>query len=283
MRRAGITDPSRVVMLDTSTEPDVVREGDLVLIALDRRRRYIVEAGEGRILHTDRGPIHMDEVLGKPYGSRIAVRRGEALILRPLLEDILMLGYRRKSQVIYPKDLGYMVLLGNVRPGSRVAEAGVGTGFLTTVLAHFVGRDGVVYGFDIRSDMIETARRNLEMAGLLGRVRLVEHDVREGLPIDSPVDAVFLDLPDPWNVVQPSYRALRPCGRLVVFQPTINQVERTAIALRSHGGFADIGAVELLLREYIVEEGRVRPHTRMIGHTGYILYARKILRESEKK
>ncbi len=270
--------------MDTSTEPRVIEPGDAVLVVLDKRRRYLVRAEPGTVLHTDRGIIRMDELIGKPYGSRITLKEGiRAYALRPLLEDMLMHGYRRVSQVIYPKDLGYMALLGDVGPGSRVAEAGVGTGFLTSLLARLVGGNGIVYGFDVRSDMLEAARRNLAKAGLLDRVRLRLHDVREGFPIEEPVDAVFLDMPDPWNVVEHAYSILRASGRIVAFQPTVNQIEKLASALRRHGGFIDISACELMLREYIVEEGRVRPHTRMIGHTGFIVHARKILAGGEKK
>jgi len=271
-------------MMDTSTEPEIVMPGDRVLVILDKRRRYIVEARRGVVLHTDRGVLSMDDVLDRPYGSRVEMRGGQyAYILRPLPEDLMLLGFKRRSQVIYPKDLGYIILLSGVKPGSRVVEAGVGSGFLTFMLAYLVGDNGIVYGFDVREDMIKTARSNLMMAGLLSRVQLAVHDVRKGFPVQNTVDAVFLDLPDPWNTVGHVYSVLKASGRVIVFQPTVNQVEKTASALKRHGGFTDIRAVEILLREYIVEEGRVRPHTRMIGHTGFIVHARKVLIEGGEK
>ena len=283
MRRAGITENLGDVMMDTSTEPETICEGDPVLIIIDNKRRFIAEARPGAVIYTDRGAVPLGQAIGMPYGSRLPLPGGRsAVLLRPMLDDLLLIGYARRSQVIYPKDLGYMVLVGGVGPGTRVAEAGVGSGFLTSVLAYLVGDEGRVYGFDVREDMLRTARRNLSRAGLLERVELALHDVREGIPVER-VDAVFLDLPDPWNVVEHAYRVLRPSGRIVVFQPTVNQVEKTVASMRRHGGFIDIRTVEILLREYIVEEGRTRPYTRMIGHTGFITYARRALQPREKK
>ncbi len=261
-----------------SRDQDIINEGDLVHIVIDRKRRYIVKVSQGKILGTDKGFIKHSEIIGKPYGSTIKTSLGvKAYILKPLHHDLLH-GYKRVTQVIYPKDSSLMIYLSGIGPGSRVVEAGIGTGFLATYIAHIIGDSGRLYAYDIREDFLETARRNLELAGLVHRVVFKHKDIREGID-EHGVDAVFLDMPDPWNVVEHAYNALKPSAPIIVYVPTINQVERTVLTLRRHRGFIDINAYETLYRDYVVEEGAVRPYTLMIGHTGYIVYARKILRE----
>ncbi len=279
MRRAGITDPplrDGGVRMDTSAEPEPVRYGDIVLIYIDERRRYIVRVEEGRVFGSDKGILRLDELVGRPYGSRVKLSTGvEALVLRPLLDDLLSLAYRRRSQVIYPKDLGFIIYIADIAPGKRVLEAGIGSGFLASAVASRLRPGGRLYSYEIREDMAEIARQNLKLAGLLDVVEIKVADVRSGVE-EKSLDACLLDMPDPWNALNTAYNALKPSARLVVFVPTVNQVEKTVVALRRHGGFTDIHAVELLLREYQVKEGSVRPSTRMIGHTGYIVYARRV-------
>lgn len=263
---------------DTMNNDYIVREGDYIFLLIDRKRRYIVRVEKGKIFGTDKGYIKLDEVIGKPYGSTIKTSLGyKAYILKPLHHDILY-GFKRVTQVIYPKDSSFMIFLSGIKPGSHVAEAGIGTGYLATYIATIIGSSGKLYAYDVRDDVLEAAKHNLEKAGLLERVVLKKKDVREGID-EKDLDAIFLDIPDPWNVVDHAYSSLKPSATLVVYVPTINQVEKTVLALKKHGGFTDICSYEILLREYQVEEGAVRPHTLMIGHTGYIVFSRKILRQ----
>ena len=253
----------------------VIGENDTVLIVIDEKRRFIVKVRRDGILGTDKGVVRLGDLIGKPYGSTIETSQGvKALVLKPLIHDYSLL-VQRATQIIYPKDAGFMIYLSGIKPGSRVGEAGVGSGALTIALASIVGSSGLVYGFDISMKNLEVARVNLEKAGVADWVRLLQHDVRNPIDIPEELDAFFLDIPDPWNAIPSIARILRTCGALLVYSPTINQVEKTVIALRRHGCFTDIHAYETLLREYRVEEGAVRPLTRMIGHTGYIVFARK--------
>jgi len=262
--------------MDTSAEPPTVGYGDLVLIYIDERRRHVVRVEEGRIFGSDKGTLRLDDLVGLPYGSRVKLSTGvEALVLQPLLDDLLSLAYRRKSQVIYPKDLGFILYIADIAPGKRVLEAGIGSGFLASVVASRLRPDGRLYSYEVREDMASIARQNLETAGLLDMVEIKIADIRRGVE-ERNLDACLLDMPDPWNALESVYEALKPSARLVFFVPTINQVERTVVGLERHGGFVDIHAVELMLREYQVKEGSVRPATRMIGHTGYIVYARRV-------
>ncbi len=261
---------------------DVVNEGDEVLVYIDGRRKWITKIIRGRVLGSDRGYIKHDEVIGKVFGSEIKLSMGfPAYILKPLLIDYLEKGFRRCTQVLYPKDMGLVVLLLGIGPGSRVLESGVGSGFMTAVLANLVRPEGRVYAYEIREDFAELARENLARLGLDKYVNIKVRDIRTGVD-ERDLDAAILDLPDPWEVLEVVYRALRPSAPIVFFLPTMSQIEKLVSALREHGGFADLRCFEVLLREIRLVPGAIRPETRMIGHTGYILFARKVLVESRR-
>lgn len=253
-----------------------IREGDGVFIYINEKRKFLIKAQRGKILGTDKGYILHDELIGRPYGSFIKTSTGcRALVFKPIRQDYAA-SIKRVTQIIYPKDAAFMIYLSGIGPGSRVGEAGVGTGALTVAIASIIGDDGKLYGFDISRKAIECALENLEKAGLLHRVVLREQDVRSELNVE-PLDSFFLDVPDPWNALSSVGKILRPSATILIYVPTINQVEKTVLALKNSGLFADIHAYELLLREYQVEQDAVRPVSRMIGHTGYIVFARRLL------
>jgi len=256
---------------------EVISEDDWVLIYIDERRVFLVRVEKGKRFESDKGVILLDDLIGLEYGSTITLSTGtRAFVLKPIFHDFF-LKYKRLTQVIYPKDLGYIIFLSGISSGSRVLEAGVGTGFLTTTLANIVRPTGKVYAYEIRREFYENAIRNLRISGLLEYVDIRLGSVEEAKNELRDLDAVFLDLPDPWRYVNVVYTVLKPSRPLIVFIPTVNQVEKTVLALREHGGFIDIHAYELLLREYQVKEGATRPRSYMIGHTGFIVFARKVL------
>ncbi len=260
-------------------EVEVVKEGDWVLLYIDERRVFLFRVKRGKRFESDKGVIAHDDIVGVRFGSKIKLSTGTtAYILKPLFYDFF-LKYRRLTQVIYPKDLGYIILLSGIGPGSRVLEAGVGTGFLTTTLAHVVKPYGKVYAYEVRKEFYDAAKKNLELSGLIEYVDLRLGDVTQAQGELSDLDAVFFDLPDPWRYVDLAYSVLKPSKPLIVFIPTVNQVEKTVLSLKGHGGFIDVHAYELMLREYQVKEGATRPRSHMIGHTGYIVFARKVSRE----
>ncbi len=256
---------------------DVVCEGCPVLLEIDERRRFIFRARRGGVQGSDKGVLRHDDVIGLKYGSRVHLSTGiEAYIHKPRLLDLVERGFARRSQVIYPKDYGMIMLLAGIGPGSRVVEVGVGSGFLTAFLAHVVGPQGHVYAYEVRADMIETAKRNLELAGLEGRVTIRNADARKGI-IEREVDAVVADMPDPWNLLDPAYEALKGSGSLVVFMPSVNQVVRFVAAVEAHPGFTNPYVIEILLREYEARPDALRPRTTMIAHTGFIAATRKVV------
>lgn len=253
----------------------VVNEGDDVLLYLDRSRTYLVRVEKGKSFHTHKGYVQLDDLIGKTYGTRVVSNTGKEFVaLRPLLSDFVFKSQRR-TQITYPKDVALIVMFSGMGPGSRVVEAGTGTGALTTALAHYVGPGGRVYSYEIRSEFINVAERNLKRAKLLDVAELKNQDVTVGID-ETEVDSVVLDLATPWLVVPHGFAALRGSGTLVSFSPTIDQVVKTVEALQENS-FVDIQTVECILRRMQTERGKTRPETLMTGHTGYITSARKAL------
>lgn len=258
------------------TLSNIIREGDDVLLYLDQRRTYLVRAEAEKSFHTHRGFIRLGDLIGAEYGTRIMSSAGvDFVALRPILRDHIF-KMQRRTQITYPKDIALIVLLSGVGPGSRVVEAGTGTGALTAALAHYVRPTGRVHSYEVRGPFMEAALRNLQRAGLADFVELKNRDITEGID-ERDVDAVILDMATPWLVAPHAHPALRGSGALVSFSPTVDQVVKVTEALEE-SGFVDIRTVECLMRGMQVIRGRTRPETLMTGHTGYITSARKALR-----
>ncbi len=256
---------------------EIIEEGDTVLLLTEKKKKYMVKVARGKKVHTSEGYVDLTELIGKRYGSKIKSNIGSAwTVLKPTILDYV-LHYPRLTQIIYPKDLGYIVLMSGVRSGSRVVEAGTGSGVLTTILASYVAPEGKVYSYDVEEKYIENARRNLENLGLHEYVELKYGNVEDGVE-EREVDAFILDVPEPWKAVKSAYEALKDSGVFVSISPTIEQVVETVETLRREG-FEDISTVEILLREMRVKKGMTRPVHLMHAHTCYITTARKILRE----
>lgn len=252
-----------------------IDEGESVLLYLDRKRTYLVTVEREKNLHTHKGFIQLDELIGKDYGTRIDSSMGvEFVALRPTMRDYVFKMLRR-TQITYPKDIALIIVFSGIGPSSRVVEAGTGTGALTSALAFYVKPTGRVYSYEIREDFVETALKNLKKAGVSEYVDLRNKDITEGID-EKEVDAVFLDLATPWLVVPHAYPALKGSGTIVSFSPTIDQVVKTVEALKENG-FVDIDTVECFMRRMQIERGKTRPQTLMTGHTGYITVARKAL------
>lgn len=253
--------------------------GTTVLLWLDNRRKWLVEVKDGKQFHTHRGIIALTELVGKSFGDTVTTSTGYRLyVLRPSFYDRLSF-LERPTQILYPKDIGFLLLRLDLGPGKIVVEAGTGSGAVTAAMANIVRPTGHVYSYDVNMSFLSKAESNLSKMDLLPHVTLRCSDARNGFE-ESNVDAVFLDLGDPWNVVAQAHLCLKGGANLASFSPTINQVEKTAICLRQHE-FVDIDTCEIFLRHIRAEEGKSRPETRMIGHTGYLTFGRKANRTIE--
>jgi tRNA (adenine57-N1/adenine58-N1)-methyltransferase len=249
--------------------------GDLVqLVGRDHKYR-LVRLQPGADLHTHRGLLKHDDMIGKPWGARVDSHIGRPFyLLPPSLHDLLR-DTKRSSQIIFPKDIGYILLKLSVTPGSSVLEAGTGSGALTTALATAVGPQGKVFSYDSRADMQALARRNLEQLGLESRVEFRQRDIAQGFD-ETDVPALFLDVPTPHEYIAQVRAALRPGGFFGSIVPTVNQVSLLLSALeRSEFEFVEVS--ELSLRYYKPVPERLRPTDRMVAHTGYLIFARPVL------
>jgi len=250
----------------------VLRPGDEVLFIDARGRRYLVELANGKEFHTHAGPVPHDDVIGRSEGSEVrSVKGARYRVWRPTLGDVV-LSMPRGAQVIYPKDLGAILMLGDIFPGARVFESGLGSGALSMALL----RAGAsVLGYELRADFLARARSNVaRFAGddALARYDTHERDAYEGIDATG-LDRVLLDLPEPWQVVPHAAGALAPGGILVAYTPSVVQVVTLRDALES-AGFLVAETLEVLHRSWHVEHPAVRPMHRMQGHTGFLTHAR---------
>lgn len=257
------------------TEASTVHPGELVQLVSPSNKIYFIRANPGGELHTHRGIIRFDDLIGLPWGSQIFSHLGSTFfLLQPSLADLIK-ETRRNTQIMYPKDIGFILVTMNIGPGAHVLEAGTGSGAFTTALAWAVGTTGKVTSYDSRPEMQSLARKNLERLNLLSNVELKLGDAMEGFE-EKNVDALFLDLPNPYDYMAQVKAALKPGGFFGCILPTVNQVERLLYALyQNQFSFTDV--CEILLRYYKPVHNRLRPTDRMVAHTGYLIFSRPIV------
>jgi len=248
--------------------------GELVEAIDAKGRRYLFTLAEGGEFHTHAGPVPHDQLIGADEGCEARSSKGARyLVWRPTLAQFV-LGMPRGAQVIYPKDLGAILMAADIFPGARVFESGLGSGALSMVLLR---AGAVITGYEIRSDFAERARRNVTAflgEDVLDRYGVHERDAYDGID-GTGYDRVVLDLPEPWQVVPHAAGALRPGGILCAYTPSVVQVIQTRAALEEHG-FSSLETLEVLHRSWHVEDPAVRPAHRMVGHTGFITHGRRL-------
>jgi tRNA (adenine57-N1/adenine58-N1)-methyltransferase len=196
--------------------------GDVVQLVGRDHKHFILRLTPGQQLHTHRGIFEHDALIGRTLGTEVFTHRGDAFFLLQPSTDDLIREIKRSSQIIYPKDIGFILMKLSVRPGVTVVEAGTGSGGLTTVLAQAVGPTGRVISYEVREDMQNLARKNLERVGLADRITFKLRDIAEGFD-ETDVYALFLDVPNPWDYTGQAYRALQSGGFFGSLVPTANQ------------------------------------------------------------
>ncbi|ACZ19361.1 tRNA (adenine-N1)-methyltransferase [Thermanaerovibrio acidaminovorans] len=248
--------------------------GDLVFLWSPRKGdSFLLKLSKGAVQGSRLGQLRHDDFVGHDYGDVVRSHSGEAFaLLRPTLGEYTR-RIKRNTQIVFPKEAGFVLMHLNIGPGSRVVECGTGSGGLTCVFAHFVGDEGHVYTYDRRQEFSELAMRNAERWGVADRISFKVRSLDEGFD-ERDVDAVFLDLPTPWDYIDKAREALAPGNRIAILVPTFNQIERTLDALRDNH-FADPQVLEILLRYLKTDPRRIRPEDMMVGHTGYLIFASK--------
>jgi tRNA (adenine57-N1/adenine58-N1)-methyltransferase len=233
----------------------------------------------GGEFHTHTGIVKHDDLIGHDDGMIVRTTRGTRMVaVRPTLSEYV-LEMPRGAQVIYPKDLGPILMLADIFPGAQVFESGIGSGALTSALLRAIGPNGHVLGYELRDDFAQRAVKNVH--GFLGNDVPLDVEVRDTYEgIDArDLDRMVLDLPEPWRVVKHAVEALRPGGILVAYLPTILQVGRLREEL-AESPFGMIETLEVLQRGWHVEGQSIRPDHRMVAHTGFLTHARLLSRES---
>jgi tRNA (adenine57-N1/adenine58-N1)-methyltransferase len=259
---------------EQGTEPrsDLITEDAPILVYRDRRRRWLVRPRDTPKLHTHLGILDVSALVGKPFGISVTTTLGDDLtILKPTIEDLVM-KIARKTQVIYPKDLGIMAVKLGVHAGSRVIETGTGSGATTALMAYLVQPTGMVYTYDLNPDFQEVARRNIEKLGLSRFVTFKAGDSRLGFE-ERGMDAGILDVGDPWEVVHSMKESLKPSAPMAAVTPTTNQAEKLVAKMKEEG-FVAVESLEILLRHLEARVGMTRPSNIMVGHTAYLTFGR---------
>lgn len=255
-----------------------LRAGDQVQLTDPKGRKHLVTLADGQSFHTHRGSLAHDELIGRPDGSVVHSSGGTPYVaLRPLLADFT-LGMGRGAAVVYPKDAAHIVAFADIFPGARVLEAGAGSGALSCWLLRAVGDAGLVASYERRPDFAEVARRNVEkfFGGPRPAWRLTVGDLADAEPAGEVFDRIVLDMLAPWEFTAAAERLLIPGGLVCCYVATTTQLSRITEALREQGCFDEPAAWESLIRGWHVDGLAVRPEHRMIGHTGFVVTARRL-------
>jgi tRNA (adenine57-N1/adenine58-N1)-methyltransferase len=255
----------------------VLQTGDLALLTGQDRKQFLLRLAAGGLLQTHRGCVRHDDLLGQPPGVEVRSHLGYPFaLLEPSVSDLIA-RLKRTTQIMYPKDVAYALLKLDVAPGDRVVEAGTGSGGLTLALSRALGPEGRLYSYEARPDALQLATANLEYLGLAGSVEFKLRDIAEGFD-ETDVDALFLDVRRPWLYLSQVAAALKDGGFFGAIQPTTNQVVRLVQGLEMQEVFAQIEVEEVMVRPYKAVPARFRPLDRMVAHTGYLVFARKVSR-----
>ena len=249
-------------------------DSDLIQLVGLRHKSFIFTLEKGKELHTHRGVVKHDDLIGKSWGSQIFSHNGSPFfLLQPSLPDILK-NTKRATQIMYPKEIGYILLHMGIVPGTKIIEAGTGSGSFTTALAYYTGEHGKVYSYEIKQETQQIARKSIEKLGLSSRVEFKVKDISEGFD-ETGVDAIFLDVANAYDFMHIVKHSLKPGGYFGSILPTTNQVIKLLITLRQND-FAFVDVCDISLKYYKSEPLRFRPADRMIAHTGYLIFARSV-------
>ena len=246
---------------------NVIEDNGLILI-IYKDKKYLKRITSGQSFHGKGGALNYSDIIGKDYG----IRFGEYDIYEPTIEDIVMYAFKRETQIIYPKDSFYIAFKINAKNASRVLEVGTGSGALTYIFAHTVGPQGKVVTFELEERHYKNARKNIEKYGEWDNVELHNEDVTDYS--DGGFDAAFIDVREPWTCLDKVRSLMKGSTSVGMIVPTANQISELLKALEN--GFGHVEVMEIMHRKYKTVAERVRPQDRMVAHTGYLVFARKI-------
>ncbi len=251
-----------------------IQDNSQVLLFHTQRKKWLVNVEKDKKFHTHLGIIDFNDVIGMEYGQSVkTLTNNEIFLVEPTIHDFIMKSVR-STQIVYPKDLGFIAIRTGLKNGSKVLEIGTGSGALTTFMASIVKPEGHIFTFDVNAKFMEVAKKNLTRSGMLDYVTMNFNNSQEGIINLKDIDIAVVDLGDPWSVIEQVRLVLKGSGSFVAICPTMNQCEKTVASLKK-SEFIDIECIELLIRNIEAREGMTRPSMRMIGHTTYLVFARK--------
>jgi tRNA (adenine57-N1/adenine58-N1)-methyltransferase catalytic subunit len=251
-----------------------VEENDIVVLIDENLRKIIVDTNGKTDKIRGIGVIDPKTLVGNEYGKKLQIGTKQFWLLMPSVQDKLQ-GLYRQAQIILPRDAAHILMNCAVEPGQKVLEAGIGSGSLTIALASTIAPTGLVISYDIRQEFIDHAMKNIKQASLTKYVTAKIKDVTTGID-ETDLDAIILDIPNPWAVVPHAWNALKIGGYLCTYSPLISQVEQTVKTIEQHP-FIECKTYENIQREMIVSKHGTRPSFDMLGHTGYLTFARKVI------
>jgi tRNA (adenine57-N1/adenine58-N1)-methyltransferase catalytic subunit len=262
--------------MDAPNRRGPLRENDPIVLLDRKNREYLARLDRARPIAIRGGKIAVEEIIGREQGMVIRSSVNEPfLVFRPTLPQLIP-NLPRSAQVIYPKDIGAILLWADIFPGARVIEAGVGAGALSMALLRALGKEGRLVSYELREDFAELARKNVNRYfGAAPDWTIKLGDVAAELN-ETDIDRVILDLPEPWQVIERAWQALRPGGILLAYLPTVLQVKSLVDALREDRRFACLETSENLMRFWHFKGMSARPQHRMVAHTGFLTSARRL-------
>jgi tRNA (adenine57-N1/adenine58-N1)-methyltransferase len=251
-----------------------VKKDEIVVLIDKNYNKYLISTSSKTDKYKGIGVFDPSILIGKKIGKQIEIGSKKFWLLKPSLQDKLE-GLKRKAQIILPRDAAQILMNCSIEPGQKVMEAGIGSGSLTTAIASMISPKGKVISYDNREDFIKHAIKNLKKSNLEIFVETKLKDVTTGID-EKNIDAIILDIPNPWDAIIHAYRALKPGGYLCTYSPLSSQVEKTVKEIKKYN-FIEIKTIENIQRKMVVSEYGMRPSFDMLGHTGYLTFARKVL------
>lgn len=252
------------------------QENSLVLLIDKKGRKYLIRLKEGGKFSSHLGIVEHDQMIGKDEGITVYSDMGaQYLALTPTLKDFVT-KMPRGAQVIYPKDIGSIIIWADIFQGARVIEAGTGSGALTLYLLRAIGPSGLLISYEKREDFLKKASKNIyDFASQPSNLVLKCKDIYSGIDEDN-IDRIVLDLPEPWKIIPHAINSLKNGGIIISLIPTMLQVMTFVDSLRNSKKFYPIEIFETMLRHWNVKGQSVRPEHFMVSHTAFLVSARKI-------
>ena len=252
-----------------------IKQNSPVLFYFNHSKKWLMKISKKESLHTHIGVIKHSDAIGKEYGSRVNTNKDKYVyLLKPTMYDYVM-KIQHGTQIVYPKDLGYIVARAGIGSGQKILEIGTGSGSLTSFIANIVKPSGHVYTFDVNENFMKIAEKNIKKAGVSKYVTQHNLDLktRKKMPLKD-IDVALIDLGDPWTVIPQVRRMLKGSGAVFAICLTMNHLEKLTMTLVENE-FTDIESTEHILRTIEAREGKTRHSFQGIGHTTYLCFARK--------